>query len=374
MIKILTIVGARPQFIKAAGLSRAINEGYSHLLEEIIVHTGQHYDPNMSDVFFDELGIPKPKYSLEISGGDHGDMTGRMLIAIEKVIKQEQPDMVLVYGDTNSTLAGALAAAKLHVPIAHVEAGLRSFNMKMPEEINRILADRVSSLLFCPTQTAIDNLQTEGVTEGVYNVGDIMYDVALFYKDAAKNNERVLKELEVETSEYVLATCHRAENTNDADRLHEIITGISKVANEIPVIFALHPRTKQYIKELGCDDLLNNVTLVDPLPFLEMVALEQSAKLILTDSGGVQKEAFFYGVPCLTMRDESEWLETINLGMNKLVGASKTKIVSSVKEILSKPKPDLTEEMPYGDGTTSKKILDLIIKFQENNLHHINAG
>ena len=362
MIKILTIVGARPQFIKAAGLSRVIKDTYVDVIEEIIVHTGQHYDPNMSAVFFEELGIPEPKYSLEISGGDHGDMTGRMLIAIEKVVKQENPDMVLVYGDTNSTLAGALAAAKLHIPVAHVEAGLRSFNMKMPEEINRILADKISSLLFCPTKIAVDNLHSEGVVKGVHNVGDIMYDVALFYKDRAKQKTSILSDFGIKETKYALATCHRAENTNDPDRLNEIVSGISEVAKLIPVVFALHPRTKQYIKELGIGDVLENVMVVDPLPFLDMVALEQSAKLILTDSGGVQKEAFFYGVPCLTMRDESEWLETIDLGMNQLVGASKAKIVESANKILSKSEISSTKAEPYGKGNSAKLILDLIVK------------
>lgn len=363
MIKLLTIVGARPQFIKAAGLSRKLKDSYQHLIEESIVHTGQHYDKNMSKVFFEELDIPKPKHSLKIAGGEHGEMTGRMLIEIEKVIKQEVPDMVLVYGDTNSTLAGALAAAKLHIPVAHVEAGLRSFNMEMPEEINRILSDRVSSLLFCPTQTAVDNLKTEGIEKGVHNVGDVMYDVALFYKDLAKGNEKILEELNVEVSDYALATCHRAENTNDADRLNEIVKGISKVAQEIPVVFALHPRTKQYIEKLGYSDLLSNVILVDPLPFLDMVTLEKSAKFILTDSGGVQKEAFFYSVPCLTMRDESEWVETIELGMNQLVGASEDEIWSSAQALLSKKDIDFTDAMPYGNGNSSKNILDLIVGF-----------
>jgi UDP-GlcNAc3NAcA epimerase len=312
-MKIVTVVGARPQFIKAAAISRVIRDDYAGKIEEVLVHTGQHYDENMSKVFFEELDIPQPRYNLEISGGQHGAMTGRMLEAVENVLLQEKPDWVLIYGDTNSTLAGALAAAKLHIPVAHVEAGLRSFNMRMPEEINRILADRVSSLLFCPTETAVNNLKLEGVSQGVHNVGDVMYDVALFYRDRARQQSRVLQTLGVSSGGFALATCHRAENTDDPQRLGEILSALAEVAGQMPLVLPLHPRTRKLVGEYGLSQHLKALIVTEPLPFLDMVALEQAARIILTDSGGVQKEAFFYGVPCITMRDETEWVETVEL-------------------------------------------------------------
>lgn len=356
-IKIVTIVGARPQFIKAAAVSRAIRLRYSGCVHEIIVHTGQHYDDNMSRVFFDELDIPKPVYNLEISGGSHGEMTGRMLEAIERVLMAEQPDWVLVYGDTNSTLAGALAAAKLHIPIGHVEAGLRSFNLRMPEEINRILSDRVSTLLFCPTSYAVTNLNAEGVTTGVYNVGDVMYDVSLYYRDVARTRSYILERLQLADGEFALATCHRAENTDDPEKLHEICLGLADVADSFPVILPLHPRTRNLIES---DPFLRRslgaVMLLDPLPFLDMIALEQSARVIMTDSGGIQKEAFFYGVPCVTMREETEWLETVELGWNRLVGASRDKILGAALSA----KPATVKSNPYGDGDASARIVALL--------------
>lgn len=354
-IKIVTIVGARPQFIKAAAVSRVILDGYANKIEEVLVHTGQHYDDNMSKVFFEELDIPQPKYNLEISGGQHGAMTGRMLEAIEKVLFEEKPDWVLIYGDTNSTLAGALAAAKLHMPVAHVEAGLRSFNMRMPEEINRILADRVSSLLFCPTETAVKNLRAEGISNGVYNVGDVMYDVALFYRDRAKRQTTILDDLKLTQRGFALATCHRAENTDDPKRLGEIVAALAKVANTLPVVFPLHPRTRKLIDDYGLRHHLDAVKVVEPLPFLDMVALEQAARVILTDSGGVQKEAFFYGVPCVTMRDETEWVETVEQGWNQLVGASEQAILSAVSQPTKNARANTTA--PYGDGTAARSIV-----------------
>lgn len=360
-MKIVTIVGARPQFIKAAAVSRVIRNQYSSKINEVIVHTGQHFDDNMSKVFFDELDIPKPKYNLEISGGNHGHMTGRMLEAIEAVLLNEKPDYLLVYGDTNSTLAGALAAAKLHIPVAHVEAGLRSFNMRMPEEINRILTDRVSSLLFCPTETAVKNLSDEGVHKGVHNSGDVMYDVALYYRELAQQQSNVLKSLELEAGGYALATCHRAENTDDKARLVEILNALSEVATKIPVVIPLHPRTKKLIHTYGLAHLIKNLIVIEPLPFLDMVALEQSARVILTDSGGVQKEAFFYNVPCITMRDETEWIETVEMGWNKLVGASNSKIVEAFAKYLSAT-PMPVESAPYGLGDAAQKIVNQILK------------
>lgn len=352
-MKILTIVGARPQFIKAAAISRELANGQDH--SEIIVHTGQHYDQNMSEVFFEELGIPEPGYNLEISGGRHGQMTGRMLEQIERVLLDENPDAVLIYGDTNSTLAGALAAAKLHIPVAHVEAGLRSFNMKMPEEINRILADRVSSWLFCPTDTAVMNLKNEGITKGVSNVGDVMYDVALYYRDKARHESNALDRFKLESGNYVLATCHRAENTDDSVRLKNICRGLSAIAEQLPVLLPLHPRTAKIINGFDDKQILDGVTVVHPLSFLDMVALEQASRAIVTDSGGVQKEAYFYGVPCITMRDETEWVETVELGWNQIVGADENRIVEAFKAALEE-KPD-TAASPYGDGQAAKKIV-----------------
>lgn len=358
MQKILTIVGARPQFIKAAAVSRVIRNQYADKACEVLVHTGQHYDENMSKVFFDELGIPQPKYNLEISGGLHGAMTGRMLESIEKVLIDERPDWVLIYGDTNSTLAGALAAAKLHIPVAHVEAGLRSFNMRMPEEVNRILSDRISTSLFCPTQAAVDNLAAEGVKTGVFNVGDVMYDVALYYRDLAKRNSRTLNDLGLTEGAFALATCHRAENTDDPERLRGIVSALGEVAKAMPVILPLHPRTRKLLDDHNLRSELGVVKVVEPLAFLEMVSLEQAAKVILTDSGGVQKEAFFYGVPCVTMRDETEWVETVELGWNQLVGADRSRIV----EAAAKAKQGQDNQSPYGDGQASTKIVAELLR------------
>lgn len=360
MIKIATIVGARPQFIKAAAVSRVIRDEHSDRIKEVIVHTGQHYDPNMSEVFFKEMDIPSPKYNLEVSGGGHGEMTGRMLEAIERVLLEEKPQWVLIYGDTNSTLAGALAAAKLHIPVAHVEAGLRSFNMRMPEEVNRIVADRLSTLLFCPTDTAVNNLKTEGATKGVLNVGDVMYDVALFYKNKARKESTILQRLGLQEKRFVLATCHRAENTDDPGRLAEIVKGLSKVSEQMAVVLPIHPRTRKILVESKLDQQLGSAMLVDPVSFLDMVALEQAAAAILTDSGGVQKEAFFYGVPCITMRDETEWVETVGLGWNKLVGASAEKISTEFNRIIKNPNGTV-QKMPYGNGTSSSQIISWIL-------------
>lgn len=355
--KIVTIVGARPQFIKAAAISREILK-HSGKVEEVMVHTGQHYDPNMSQVFFDELEIPAPKYNLEVSGGNHGAMTGRMLEGIEQILLNEKPDWVLIYGDTNSTLAGALAAAKLHIPVAHVEAGLRSFNMRMPEEVNRILADRVSMLLLCPTQVAIENLAREGVVEGVHNVGDVMYDVALYYRERAKAQSKVLQIHGLHEKGFALATCHRAENTDDPARLEGIVSALAEIAIDMPVVLPLHPRTRKLLQQFGLEYHLSTLIVVDPLSFLDMVALEQAAKMILTDSGGVQKEAFFYQVPCITMRDETEWVETVELGWNRVVGASREAILAAYAAMATNT-PEAGGK-PYGEGRAAERILALI--------------
>lgn len=358
--KIVTIVGARPQFIKAAAVSRVIRDDYANRIEEVLVHTGQHYDDNMSKVFFEELDIPLPKHNLEISGGQHGAMTGRMLEAIEKVLLEEKPDWVLIYGDTNSTLAGALAAAKLHIPVAHVEAGLRSFNMRMPEEINRILADRVSSLLFCPTETAVNNLNTEGITSGVHSVGDVMYDASLFYQDMARQRSTVLDDLNLSDDRYVLATCHRAENTDEPNRLLGIVNALMNIASDMPVVLPLHPRTRGLLAQHGLTDKLGALKVIEPVSFLDMIRLEQSAYAIVSDSGGVQKEAYFYGVPCLTTRDETEWVETVESGWNQLVGADTARIVNAY---LTLKRPALRPQL-YGDGQAAELIIKILVDLE----------
>ena len=358
-IKIVTVVGARPQFIKAAAVSRAIRADRSGELREVIVHTGQHFDDNMSKVFFDELEIPAPDHDLEIAGGTHGAMTGRMLIAIEEVLVEERPDWVLVYGDTNSTLAGALAAAKLQLPVAHVEAGLRSFNRDMPEEINRIVTDRIASRLFCPTQAAVTQLEREGIREGVSWTGDVMYDVSLFYRDRARERSRILSELGLAPGSFVLATCHRAHNTDHPVRLAAIVSALSELSRQLPVVLPLHPRTRAAIDASGLRSRLAGVTVVEPLPFLDMVALEQAARLIVTDSGGVQKEAYFFRVPCLTLRDETEWTETVTAGWNTLVRVDDGAICERALDILSRSASDQTpsDNNCYGTGDAAGKIV-----------------
>lgn len=360
-MKIVTVVGARPQFIKAAALSRVIRDSYSDKICEVLLHTGQHYDDNMSKVFFEELDIPRPKYNLEISGGLHGAMTGRMLAGIEDVLLQERPDLLLVYGDTNSTLAGALSAVKMHIPVAHIEAGLRSFNMRMPEEVNRILTDRVSSQLFCPTETAVNNLKSEGICQGVHNVGDVMYDASIFYSERARQKSNVLQKFGLQTGSFVLATCHRSENTDSPQRLASIINALARIANQLPVVLPLHPRTRKLIKDYGQENLLNKLIVTDPLPFLDMLLLEQSSRLILTDSGGVQKEAFFYGVPCLTMRDETEWVETVDLGWNQLVGSDTDLIVTMALKLIKDFASGGAIGKPYGDGNAAENIVNMLI-------------
>lgn len=361
-MKIVTVVGARPQFIKAAAVSRVIRESYASEVEEILVHTGQHHDTNMSKVFFDELDIPRPKYNLKISGGQHGAMTGRMLEAVEKVLLKEKPDRLLVYGDTNSTLAGALAAAKLRIPVAHVEAGLRAFNMAMPEEVNRIITDRISSQLFCPTETAVKNLRTEGMVDGVCNVGDVMYDVALFYQARAKQKSTILENLNLSFGSFALATCHRAENTDDPQKLSQILLALSDIAKFLPVVVPMHPRTLKLIGGYGLSNEIKSLNLIDPVSFLDMIALEQAAKLILTDSGGVQKEAFFYGVPCITMRNETEWVETVELGCNSLTGANKDAILSAAKTCMSNDRNTQSKGSPYGQGDAAAAIISRVMK------------
>ncbi|MEW3639785.1 non-hydrolyzing UDP-N-acetylglucosamine 2-epimerase [Pseudomonas aeruginosa] len=353
-MKILTIIGAHPQFIKASVVSKAIIE--QQTLSEIIVHTGQHFDANMSEIFFEQLGIPKPDYQLDIHGGTHGQMTGRMLMEIEDVILKEKPHRVLVYGDTNSTLAGALAASKLHVPIAHIEAGLRSFNMRMPEEINRILTDQVSDILFCPTRVAIDNLKNEGFERKaakIVNVGDVMQDSALFFAQRATSPIGLASQ-----DGFILATLHRAENTDDPVRLTSIVEALNEIQiNVAPVVLPLHPRTRGVIERLG---LKLEVQVIDPVGYLEMIWLLQRSGLVLTDSGGVQKEAFFFGKPCVTMRDQTEWVELVTCGANVLVGAARDMIVESARTSLGKTIQD--DGQLYGGGQASSRIAEYLAK------------
>lgn len=354
--KIVTIVGARPQFIKAAPVSRELkNPDFS--LKEVMIHTGQHFDANMSDVFFEDLDIPEPNYNLSISGGNHGHMTARMLMGIEDILITEKPDWVLVYGDTNSTLAGSIAASKLHIPIIHVEAGLRSFNNKMPEEINRIVSDRISSVHFCTSDLAVENLKNEGITKNVYNTGDVMYDSALFYSSDTIKNAHLLETLGIEKRNFILVTCHRAENTNDKEKLENILSALHTISDDINVVFPIHPRTRNLIDEYNLSHYLSSLKIVSPLSYIDMIFLEKNAKFIVTDSGGVQKEAYFFKTPCITIREETEWLETLEGNANILVGSNKEKIIDCIKGThpVSWPFENL-----YGDGKASRKIVECI--------------
>lgn len=349
MTKVVTILGARPQFIKAAVVSSQMKGR----VYEILVHTGQHYDANMSDVFFEELNIPRPKYQLHIGSGSHGAQTGEMLREIERVLLLEKPDFVMVYGDTNSTLAGALAASKLLIPVIHVEAGLRSFNKAMPEEQNRILTDHISDLLCAPTQTAVDHLRSEGITKGVHLVGDVMYDGMLHFSKIAKEKSQILSALNLQNHNFVLCTIHRAENTNDPQRLHAICAALSEV--NIPIVFPMHPRTKKRVEELGIT-LGANIKVTEPLGYLDMIRLMMEASRIVTDSGGIQKEAFFLNKPCVTVRDQTEWVETVQNGWNVLVGADK----HLIKENLMYFNPTEQKQDYFGEGNTAELIVNHI--------------
>lgn len=316
MMRILTIVGARPQFIKAFALSRALRRHDE--IEEILIHTGQHFDWNMSDVFFNELGIENPRYHLNIHGGLHGTMTGRMLCAIEEILLVERPDAVLVYGDTNSTLAGALAAAKCRIPVAHIESGLRSFNRKMPEEINRVVVDHLSSLLFCPTGGAVENLAREGITAGVHRVGDLMFDAARIATPLAMQHSRILERLGICEQSYGVATLHRQENLESCQRLERIAAYLLEQSQNCPLVIPLHPRTCETLKAAGLSLDHKTITTIEPLGYLDMCRLTRCASIVLTDSGGLQREAYFHNVPCVTLRDETEWTETVDNGWNRL--------------------------------------------------------
>ncbi len=375
-MKLLTVVGARPQFIKAAVVSRAIkesNHSSSPEIEEFIVHTGQHYDHNMSAVFFDELQIPKPDVNLEIGSLSHGRQTGEMMIRLEELFLQQKPDLILVYGDTNSTLAGSLTAAKLHIPIAHVEAGLRSFNRRMPEEINRIITDQLSELLFCPTREAVENLGREGIPDprigsGVFQSGDVMCDAAQYYGNIA--DDSWLEENQLKGGSYILATIHRAESTDEQATLTGLIEALKAISNShLPVIWPVHPRTRKKIAELGLDEKIKEapaLKIVEPLSYLQMVCAEKNSRLILTDSGGVQKEAYFHGVLCVTMRTETEWVELVESGWNLIAGLDEKTIVKSVETMLQKDIGGLVRENFYGDGRAGEKIVAEIKAWSKN--------
>ncbi len=353
-MKVVAVIGARPQFIKAAPVSRVLREA-GHT--EYLVHTGQHYDYGMSQVFFDELGIPQPDVNLEIGSGAHGWQTGQMLIRLEEVLMAQRPDWVLVYGDTNSTLAGALAAVKLRLPTAHVEAGLRSFNREMPEEHNRVLTDHIADLLFCPTQTAVDNLRNEGITAGVHLVGDTMYDAVLQFAAVAPQRSTILARLNLTPKGYLLATVHRPSNTDDPANLRSILAAFAEI--EEPVIFPVHPRTRKQIAALGMDadpGPTANPRMIEPVGYLDMLALEQNARLILTDSGGIQKEAYWLGVPCVTLRTETEWVETVAAGWNVVVGADRARILAAVRQA----QPPGERPTFYGDGRAAQHIVRIL--------------
>jgi UDP-N-acetylglucosamine 2-epimerase len=358
-MKVVSIVGARPQFIKAAPLSRELRKAH----QEVLVHTGQHYDSSLSAVFFEELDIPRPDYNLGVGSASHGRQTGEMLARVEEVLIQEEPDWVLVYGDTNSTLAGALAAVKLHIPVAHVEAGLRSFNRRMPEEVNRVLTDHISTLLFCPTETAVRNLAQEGLTKGVHNVGDVMYDAALHNGQLAEEKSRILEALGLKPKGYLLATVHRPDNTDVSHNLRSIVAALSSL--EATIIFPLHPRTRKALRELGVT-LGGNVRVVKPVGYLDMLILEKNARLILTDSGGIQKEAYFFAVPCVTLRQETEWVETVEVGWNMLVGADCREILDAVRGFY----PPGERVNLFGDGQASAKVVKILSGGESHDSYH----
>jgi len=351
-MKIASVIGARPQFIKCAPVSRELRK----LCKEIIVHTGQHYDDSLSEVFFRDLHIPRPDYHLGVGSGTHGQQTGEMLKKIEDILTTERPRAVLVYGDTNSTLAGALAAAKLHIPVIHVEAGLRSFNRRMPEEINRLLTDHLSGLLFCPTETAVKNLGQEGITKGVHLIGDVMYDALFDNLETARKTSSILDRLHLQPKAFVLTTVHRAENTDRPERLKGIMTALVSLAESgYTVVFPVHPRTK---KQLGESRIASarNFMVIDPVSYLDMVLLESTARVILTDSGGVQKEAYWLRVPCLTLRDETEWVETVTTGWNQLTGTDAGRILSAVETIA----PGHNKAWPWRKGEASRTAASII--------------
>jgi UDP-GlcNAc3NAcA epimerase len=373
MIKIVTIIGARPQIIKAAALSRAIKTKFSDSITEIIVHTGQHYDANMSQVFFDELGIPAANYNLNVGSGSHGKQTAAMISGIEEILVNEKPNAIVLYGDTNSTLAGAIAASKIHVPILHIEAGLRSFNKAMPEEINRIMCDHASTLLFSPTKTGFDNLMKEGFLKNtpkpysannpkVYHSGDVMYDNSLFFSDVAEQKTSIITKLQLKQNDFILATIHRNNNTDEPIRLNALFSALYEISenNKIDIVLPLHPRTAKLLEFNLDQDLHQKIKasshfkITEPVSFLEMIALEKNCKLVMTDSGGVQKEAFYFEKPCVILRPETEWVELVECGTAIIADANKNKIILSFEELIKKT--DLKFPKLYGDGKAAEFI------------------
>jgi UDP-GlcNAc3NAcA epimerase len=352
-MKVLTVVGARPQFVKAAAVSRVLRTAAC----EIMVHTGQHYDARMSQIFFDELNIPTPDYNLEVGSGHHGQQTGEMLQRLEPILEKEMPDWVMVYGDTNSTLAGALTASKLHIPVAHVEAGLRSFNRRMPEEINRVLTDHISDLLFCPSNVAVENLAKEGITKGVFYVGDVMADALQHAVKSVGESPEILLRLKLSPKQYILATVHRAENTDNPERMSAILKAFASV--EDIILFPVHPRTRKVIISQGLN-VPSNIMMIEPVGYIEMAALEKNARMIMTDSGGVQKEAYWLGIPCITLRDETEWVETVDSGWNQVVGVDEGKILFYIHEFQI---PD-THIPLYGCGEASQNVVKLMLNYK----------
>ena len=376
-MRIVTIIGARPQIIKAAGLSRAIKNHYADRIQEVIVHTGQHYDDNMSQVFFDELGIPKPDYNLQVGSATHGVQTSRMIEGIERILMDEKPDYIVLYGDTNSTLAGAVAASKIHVPIVHIEAGLRSFNKRMPEEINRIVCDHCSTLLFTPTRAGFENLAKEGFrmdnagpytidNPKVYHCGDIMYDNSLFFSTIADQKTDILQRLELTEKPFVLATLHRDSNTDDKERLTNILDAVITLSHEIAVVLPMHPRTRKMTEQLIDDERLyrlyhsENIKITEPVSCLEMIQLEKHASLVMTDSGGVQKESYFFKKPCAILRPETEWVEIVETGAATLVNADKERILQTCRQYLQQPPVDFPEI--FGDGHAAEFILEKMLE------------
>ncbi len=378
-MKIVTVIGARPQFVKAAAVSRAIavyngSKSDQHsMIDEIIVHTGQHFDTNMSAIFFEEMQIPQPHYHLEIHSLSHGAMTGRMLEQIEAVLLSEKPDYVMVYGDTNSTLAGALAASKLHIKVIHVEAGLRSFNMKMPEEINRILTDRISDILCCPTETAVGHLKREGIDTGladrvnhplVVETGDVMLDAALYYSKLSQERSTVVRDLQLDGSEFVLCTIHSAENTDDPERLSAIFAALKEISKEMKVVLPLHPRTRKILESSNAAfasdkaESSGSLIIIDPVGYFDMLELLKQTSMVMTESGGLQKEAYFFGKPCVILRDETEWTELVERGYNVLAGATLSRIVNAFCQLSNRT--GQIEPGIYGNGDAAHKIIEAL--------------
>ncbi len=379
MIKVVTVIGARPQIIKAAAFSRAIKNGFADKIKEIIVHTGQHYDANMSGVFFEELGIPQPDYNLNVGSGSHGKQTAAMIIGIEEILVKEKPNAIVLYGDTNSTLAGAIAASKIHVPVVHIEAGLRSFNKHMPEEINRITCDHASTLLFSPTKTGYDNLVTEGFKTNnqppynnnnpkIYHCGDVMYDNSLYFAEVAEKKSKAMELHGLKKNKFILATIHRDNNTDVPERLNALFSALFEIhqKNNIPIILPLHPRTKKYLGENLDKKLLEEITnspefiICEPLSFLDMVLLEKNCSMVITDSGGVQKEAFYFNKPCIILRPETEWVELLACNAAILADANKQKILDAYAHFTK----DIIIDFPslFGDGHASEFICNEIVK------------